>query len=147
MSDYKKLESSHRLSKYEIRLHFWRGRVLTTVPFCAWKNNGALTWYQSYNMTKHNRHKQFKEANFENMIDAVCGLLALLSSQFINDSFSGGPAHLVVRGGAGGGFEVAIGDFFHVKFPDDWPEDERYDFNWSNLKGEEDPFQNYPYPV
>ena len=42
-----------------------------------------------YNAAKHDRHKQFKEANFGNLIDAVAGLVALLSSQFGDYDFEG----------------------------------------------------------
>jgi hypothetical protein len=46
------------------------------------------------------------------------------------------------------GYELAIGRYFTVRFPNDSPPEERYDFNaeWSNLlRHEEDPFQNFAY--
>jgi hypothetical protein len=42
----------------------------------------------------------------------------------------------------GDGFETAIGKYFRVKYPNDWPADERYEFNWKELKNDPDPFQS-----
>jgi len=39
-------------------------------------------------------------------------------------------------------FQLGIGLYFQVHFPDDWPEAEKYDFNWHQLENEPDPFQN-----
>jgi hypothetical protein len=41
--------------------------------------------------------------------------------------------------------ESGIGEYFRVKYPDNWPADERYEFDWQKLKHEVDPFKNYPY--
>jgi hypothetical protein len=46
------------------------------------------------------------------------------------------------------GYELALGRYFTVRFPDDWPEEQRYDFTseWSaDMRHEEDPFQNFSY--
>jgi hypothetical protein len=36
--------------------------------------------------------------------------------------------------GQNDGFENAIGSFFQVKFPSDWPDDDKYDFDWNAEK-------------
>ena len=41
--------------------------------------------------------------------------------------------------------ESGIGGYFRVKFPDNLPIDARYDFDWSKLKGEADPFETLDY--
>jgi hypothetical protein len=41
--------------------------------------------------------------------------------------------------------ESGIGGFFRVKFPDQWPMELRYDFDWQALKEEADPFQTIDY--
>jgi hypothetical protein len=41
--------------------------------------------------------------------------------------------------------ESGIGGYFRVKFPGNWPAELRYDFEWENLKNEEDPFQTIDY--
>ena len=67
------------------------------------------------------------------MIDAMCGLVAVISSQFIQEEFSN--TVRVVRGSPGDYFQSAIGGYFHVHFPADWPEGEKYEFNWHMLEG------------
>ena len=52
------------------------------------------------------------------------------------------------RGGIPEGYELAIGRYFSVRFPDNWPEEERYEFStgeWHQMKDEDDPFQNFRY--
>ena len=73
------------------------------------------------------------------MIDAMCGLVASISSQFIQEDFS----PIVRRVGESEQFQSAIGAYFQVRFPDDWPEDEKYQFDWHNLEtSEPDPFED-----
>ena len=54
------------------------------------------------------------------------------------------------RDSAERGFESAIGDYFVVRYPNDWPDGARYDFTdgeWEYIrKAHEDPFRNYPIP-
>jgi hypothetical protein len=80
MNDYKKLNLTHRLSSYQIKLPLWYGNESPRRPFSAWAAGGPLPWYQAYNQTKHDRHENFEDANFENLLNAVSGLVALLSS-------------------------------------------------------------------
>ncbi len=41
--------------------------------------------------------------------------------------------------------ESGIGGFFRVKFPNDIPHEDRYDFNWQELRNCPDPFQELDY--
>lgn len=41
--------------------------------------------------------------------------------------------------------EPALGGLFHIEFPDDWSDEEKYDFNWSDLKTQADRFQKIDY--
>lgn len=145
MSDYVKIEQSHRLSEYEVRIPAWSGCMGARRPFELWKSDHRLNWYQAYNATKHDRHAEFTKATFEAMLDAVCGCLVILSAQFRGHDFSGGSSFLALDGPSDG-LSDAIGGFFRVKFPDSWSESERYEFDWRQLRGEEDPFAQYPYP-
>ena len=43
------------------------------------------------------------------------------------------------------GMETGIGSYFRVKFPDDWPQEMRYEFDWQELKEESDPFEMIDY--
>jgi len=145
MRDYKKVNFTHHLSSYQVKVPYWNGMYNIRSPFSAWAMKKALPWYEAYNVTKHNRHTGFKEATFEHLLDACCGVLVVLSSQFGSTDFSPGPSLLAIDGGHTDGMESGIGDYFRVKFPDDWPSDLSYEFDWETLKNEQDPFQTIDY--
>ena len=72
----------------------------------------------------------------------MCGLVALLSAQFRDEDFS----RTNLRSWSFSredSFETAIGGFFLVAYPIDWPAEERYSFDWQVLKLEAEPFQNF----
>lgn len=144
MSDYQKVNKSHLLSDYEVNFPFWHGAKLMRRPFSTWENESGLKWYQAYNKLKHERHLKFQLANFDNLLEAVSALVILLSSQFRTEDFGPGNGSLIL-GGSNDDTESAIGDYFRVKFPTNWPKDLRYDFNWQELQNEHDPFQNFNY--
>ena len=129
--DYKKVNITHRLSSYEVQIPNWIGNQAIRKPFEKWDVFDTLPWYKAYNETKHDRHNNFHIANFENLIDAVCGLIALLSAQFITNDFSS--VCLLALEGPNDGLENAIGDFFRIRFPSDWKDEEKYDFDWHSL--------------
>lgn len=135
MNDYSKLEITHRLSSYKVKIPYWRGIECIRTPFHQWSNpvKSNPSWYNAYHETKHNRHVGFEHANFENLIDGVCGLIALLSSQFYTHDFSPAGAALGISGyEPNDGMEPAIGNYFRVQFPD-FPEDERYNFTYQDI--------------
>jgi len=39
----------------------------------------------------------------------------------------------------------ALGDFFRIEFPNDWSEEEKYNFDWAELRKEPDRFQKIDY--
>ena len=145
MSDYVKIEQSHRLSHFEVRVPAWSGSAALRVPFASWRSGGSLAWYQAYNATKHDRQAEFRRATFEQALDAVCGCLVMLSAQFLDQDFSGRPA-LLSTGSPGDGMEDAIGSYFRMGYPKAWPVADRYDFNWQTLERDPNPVQEYPYP-
>lgn len=211
MNDYRKINTTHRLSSYEVKLPVWNGAHNIRKPFFKWGNNtldetsaklkelpgeiqfpdsikgkirydndkqrlffkGVMEkverdellklsskvpynkavrilfarhpdWYSAYNETKHDRHSEFENATFECLIDAVCGLVSLLTSQFLNNDFS--PSGDVFgAGGPNDGMESAIGGYFRVKYPTDWDEDEKYKFDWQDIEKDEEPFNLIDY--
>jgi hypothetical protein len=145
MNDYSKLETTHRLSRYRVRVPIWHGAGADRQPFHQWSQGKSLAWYQAYNRTKHDRHAAFQDATFEHLVDAVCGLVALLSAQFHTHDFAPSDWALTV-GGLNDGMESAIGGYFRVAFPSDWPADDRYEFDWKAIKDEPDPFQELTFP-
>jgi hypothetical protein len=144
MGDYKKINVSHRLASYKVKLPFWQGARSVRKPFSSWATGGSLPWYQAYNDTKHDRHDSFDSATFEQMTDAMAGLVILLSAQFYRNDFGPGDTLLAV-GGPDDGMESSIGDYFRVRYPTDWPMDQQYDFDWQKLRHEVDPFQEFDY--
>jgi len=145
VEDYMKVNASHRLSSYEVKLPVWNGAGSTRNPFAAWAASQPLPWYQAYNRTKHDRHNRFHEATLQHALDAVCGLVVLLASQFQNHDFAPSDWSLSV-GGPNDGMESSIGGYFRIRYPNDFPNADRYDFNWQALKMQADPFRNYTYP-
>jgi hypothetical protein len=104
-----------------------------------------LPWYQAYNSSKHDRQEQFKQANLEALIMSVGALLVVLSSQFKTEDFSAGGDMLSVSGYDYHSMEPAIGSLFRIKFPEDWSEEDQYDFDWQQLKSQEDRFGTFDY--
>jgi hypothetical protein len=147
IKDYFKINPSHQLSEYEVRLPTWYGTQGCRRPFASWHASPSLPWFQAYNATKHNRHDNFQEATFEQMLDAMCGLVVLLSSQFITEDFSYSNSCLYVSGSPpSDGMESAIGGYFRVKFPINWSAADRYDLDWRTMQSQPDPFQHITFP-
>jgi hypothetical protein len=150
MPQYHLIEFSHRLSSYEVRIPGWKGSAGLRKPFLNWKTNHSLPWYQTYNKSKHNRHENFNLATFDSLIDAFCGLNVILSAQFFDEDYSSTGKSLGLSGDCyiyegDDGMSPSIGNMLRIKFPTDWPSDERYDFNWPDLSELDDPFVNFNY--
>ena len=143
--DYKKTNITHHLSGYKIHIPIWDGANSTFEPFKQWDTQQDLSWYQSYNKSKHDRHLSFKEANFQNLLSAVSGLVALLSAQFGNEDFSPGSTLLSASTDNYYSTKPALGQFFHIEFPSNWTDAEKYDFDWSILKQANDRFLKIDY--
>jgi len=144
--DYYKIEKTHHLSSYEVHIPHWRGVNKIRKPFAKWfemAHYKSLPWYQDYNSVKHNRFEEFKKANFGNVLDALCGLIVLLASQFFDSGFAetridGNYSFTVLADG----LNSAIGTPFRIKFPNNWTEGEKYEFQWSDIKDTADAFNN-----
>lgn len=139
------INKTHHLDDYAIELPFWYGIQNIRKPFFNWKTNRSLEWYQAYNESKHDRLNNFEKANLKNLIDAYCGLCVLLTSQFRDVDFQPGPDNLQASGYSYFGRDFGIGNYLMVDFPDDWKEDEMYDFNWAELKKETVRFEKINY--
>ncbi len=146
---FKKVNKTHHLSSYKVALPTWHGSKKEFQPFKDWETK-PLEWYRAYNSSKHDRNTEFEKANLENLLNAVMALLVLLSAQFKQENFS--PDDDTLSMGAINyhdqfylGFESAIGGHFRIKFPDDWTDEEKYDFDWSELEKQLDRFQKINY--
>lgn len=143
---YKKVDVSHHLSSYQVSLPIWNGGPKLFEPFKSWAVPKArLSWYQAYNESKHDRHESFKKANFGTLVEAIAGLLVLLSSQFGKQNFSTGGTLLSVNVDEYHEMESALGGLFRIRFPDDWSDEEIYEFDWTEIKNEPDRFRKFDY--
>ena len=142
MTDYRRINVTHHLSSYKVLLPIWDGDKSIFEPFNSWRCDGenSPSWYQAYNASKHDRHKEFKKANFENLVSAVAGLLVLISAQFGSQEFGAGDMGLSIGSSGHHEFESATGSLFRIEYPNDWSDRELYDFDWSVLKNEEERF-------
>ena len=147
MTIYKKVNVTHHLSSYEVILPIWNGSDRIIKPFKSWgtKAGGSPEWYKAYNASKHDRHESFKQANLKNLLDAVGGLLVLISSQFGTQEFSAGENGLAIQGYDYHRLSPAIGSLFRIKFPSNWKNNEIYDFDWSALKQQPNRFDKIDY--
>jgi hypothetical protein len=143
--NYRIVNKTHHLSSYKVYIPIWDGTQSSFEPFAQWATATELPWYQAYNNSKHDRKSAFKEANFFNLLNAIAGLLVLLSSQFRTEDFAPGSRSLGIEGYDYYSHEPALGGFFHIDFPNDWNEEEKYDFDWAELKKETDRFQKIDY--
>jgi len=152
ISDYKRINKSHRLSSYWVKIPYWSGEQDTIVPFEKFslcdgndsKKESTPDWYNAYTSVKHNRLANFEQANLKNLMNAVCALVVVLSSQFCCEDFSP-RATLMACEGTDDGFDSATGSYFRVRFPNDWAEDELYDFSSASLTYDDWKVQCYDY--
>lgn len=149
ITDYKLVNKTHHLDDYSIELPVWKGKENIRKPFLSWKTDGELTWYQAYNKSKHDRINSFEIANLNNLLDAYCGLCILLTAQFRHVDFQPGPNYLESHGysyyGEDGFGGFGIGNYLIVDYPENWKEEEIYDFDWTKLKSEKLRFDKIDY--
>ena len=146
MIDFYRLNTTHHLSSYEVQIPYWNGIYKTRIPFLSWHNQptfAPLPWYAAYNNVKHNRFKNFSEASIGNVIDAFSGLLILLAAEFYDERCLKPIAITFVLGDGSGyhdDYEDSIGSPFRLKRPQDWADDEKYNFDWQVIKDTVHPF-------
>jgi len=146
MNDYKKINKSHHLSSYKVKLPLWYGKKSLRKPYKKWENGKSLPWFEAYNNTKHDRHEKFNQASFNNLIDSVCGLVVILSSQFMQEDFMPGETYITLDGSVDG-MESAIGNYFRVSYPNDWPKTEQYDFSYMDINDINFTIQKFNYNI
>lgn len=150
MKDYRKVNKTHRLSEYKVTFPVWNGEKKTFVPFADWETDdekAKLGWYNIYNYCKHNRYLHKEDANFGNMLNAFAGLFVLLTAQFGGEDFEPGSILISVRADVDSFYqgEFGIGDYLQIEWPKDWPDEERYGFDWKQLRLEKERFQKFDY--
>ena len=133
---YSDLNGPMRLSEYEIICYgFCHPNIK---PFLSFSNQNrskrSPPWYKAYNDVKHNRTELFKEAELENVIQAITGVYTLLIAQF----GLGFDHKLQLRYENGNTMDKP--DLFRVKNLPEWNEEEKYEFDWDQLKSSQEPY-------
>lgn len=58
---------------------------ISLVPWQEWANGKNPDWWRRYNDVKHKRHEAFEDANLENTLSALAGLLILVGYVYGED--------------------------------------------------------------
>ena len=112
-NDYFLIDQTHKLSDYWLKLPRWEGTGSNFRPFRRWKQDPPkLFWYDYYNKVKHDIHSNFIHANLWNLMEAVSGLTAVISSQFYDQDFVPKGAYTIAD--LGDGFSTTIGGMFLI---------------------------------
>lgn len=145
IKDFWKINASHKLSEYKVKMPTWEGRNNIFEPFAGWKSSTSLPWYRTYNRSKHNRDKYFKDANLKILMDAFCGLFVVLTAQFCDCEYTTGH-DIIVMGGKDSYYEgdFGIGNMLQPIFPE-WSEDEKYDVDWCVVCEDAERFMKFDY--
>lgn len=145
--DYSKLDKAMKLSEYLLYLNTSStSNRIELRPFAEWsKWAHSLTWYQEYNLVKHNRYANFSKANLENLLNAISGLFSLLFAQFYTFSFSKYIPLADHKYNRDTNELWSEANIFWIIAPSSWKEEELYWFNWQKLKWNSDSFQKFQF--
>jgi hypothetical protein len=128
MIRYSDLEGAMKLSEYEVLSYGFKYPPFA--PFSSFSNdireNRSPEWYRAYNNVKHNRTEKFNQASLDNVIQAVGAVYVLLVAQF-------GPGFDHISQISSGTIHI-IPTLFGLKNQPKWSDEEKYDFNWEELK-------------
>ena len=107
IDDYRKVITNAFPGMHEIEIDIARFG-LKIKPWLSWSGPSSPDWWRAYNNVKHERDKNFPNANQENTLNALCGELALLLYLFKEDPHLqpypdilnyGFPDYMVTEGG------------------------------------------------
>ncbi len=143
--DYHRIDQATRLSDFRVEIEIWRPSKKVIAPFSEWKKGPRLSWYKAYNDVKHNRHHRFHDANLENAVTSICAVAVILYCQFDFYTFISHRADQVTIPVGDDRFAHFSDTIFRVVKPTDWPDDQRYSFNWEQIKADPEPFQKYDF--
>lgn len=140
--DYFRIASVQRLSEYRVTFDRW-AQNHEFQPFAAWSTStyAPLPWYQGYNNVKHNRFANFHEANLDNLMNAVSGLLSILHAQLGEEMQSSCFQGISMTQDSE---DKVVTESFTITTPS-FPENEQYEFIWETLKNTPNPVQSYPF--
>ncbi len=146
--DYWKLNNVLLLDKYACRSRLINNVVFQ--PLKDWANGYSLNWYQDYNKVKHNRTKEFKNANLKNLINSFCSLRIMLCAQYGELSLSNSISKDFIRmtitdDGGDQKFVVQNNSIFDIEFPKKDEYRHCYNFDWNIIKNDGQDFDIYSF--
>lgn len=142
IKDYFKIAGVAKLSKYIVNFGRWEKKG-DFKPYKSWsgKEYQPLPWYQAYNSVKHNRHKNFSDANLDNLMNAIAGLLCILHAQFGEDMAEVCFEQLTAIPNDQQKVETST---FVIQAPV-FKDKEMYEFIWENIKSNPNPVAEYSF--
>lgn len=144
--DYFKINTASKLNEYEVRINFWSPNPLIIKPFQVWNSTtySPLSWYQNYNLVKHNRNLNFPLASLENLINCMAGLFVILASQFAHQIFSPYQNTLSYITDYNS-FLSVDNSIFSIKFPTSWTVADIRNFDWETTKIDVNPYDTFTF--
>lgn len=142
IKDYFKIAAVAKLSDYIVRFGRWESNH-DFKPFAPWNgaNYASLSWYKGYNDVKHDRNSNFSQANLENLMDAIAGLLCILHAQFGENMAE--VCFEQITAIQHDQQKVVTGTFV-IQAPT-FTDAEKYEFIWDDIKNNPNPVQNYTF--
>lgn len=142
IKDYFKINKATKLSEYKVKINCWYPRERIITPLLDWSNGSTLSWYQDYNLVKHNRSWEFSKANLGNVLKATASVLVILFAQFGEYTFNPYDDETMLSQHDTNGFWYGANSLLSVK-PKRWPPNQAYEFSWNRLKTTDNPFRKY----
>lgn len=141
IQDYHKINAIMKLDEFKINTHLWYPDK-TLKPLNEWSQGHTLSWYQAYNHSKHNRFTNFQEASLENVFVGICSLVVILAAQFPDriGLLDGSNMRMSIEDDD----DTIIAGKFSITFPHRG-NSERCNFDWGNLKSNNNAFQLYQF--
>jgi hypothetical protein len=76
IADYQEVLKYYALEPMAVTLSNWRPNPIDFRPFQNWSVS-KLAWYADYNAVKHNRQTALNKASLENLVLAICSIVAI----------------------------------------------------------------------
>lgn len=145
VTDYYKINTATRLDEYRLFINVWANGKKEIRPLLEWSVGHSLSWYQDYNLVKHNRHDQFAKASLDNLLKAVASVFSIIFAQFHMFIFTQYQPTMVYHSDDDTLELSSENTLFSIILPQTWTEPEMYDFDWNTLSLNPDPFENYTF--
>ncbi|WP_062545293.1 hypothetical protein [Rufibacter tibetensis] len=145
VTDYYKINAATRLSEYRLFINIWGNGKKEINPFSEWAAGHSLSWYQDYNSVKHNRHDEFARASLGNLLNALGAVFSVVFAQFHNFIFTQYQPNMGFHSDDDTNELSSENTLFSIILPQSWTEQEMYNFDWSALRTDAAPFQDYAF--